>query len=84
MKFITAFFMAWGNFITLPCPSRKWDNKLKNLMLAMLPSVGVVVGVLFTVLHALIQTYVLTMLTSYYYGEVSEIHPPKAKKGKGK
>ena len=44
----------------------------------------VVVGVLFTVLHALIQTYVLTMLTSYYYGEVSEIHPPKAKKGKGK
>ena len=47
MKFITAFFMAWGNFITLPCPSRKWDGKLKNLMLAMLPSVGIVVGVLF-------------------------------------
>ncbi len=40
----------------------------------------VVVGVLFTALHALIQTYVLTMLTSYYYGEVSEIHPPKAAK----
>lgn len=39
--------MAWGNFITLPCPSRKWDGKLKNLMLAMLPSVGIVVGVLF-------------------------------------
>ena len=50
MNFITAFFMAWGNFITLPCPSRKWDGKLKNLMLAMLPSVGVVVGVLFFVL----------------------------------
>ena len=50
MKFITAFFMAWGNFITLPCPSRKWDGKLKNLMLAMLPSVGIVVGVLFFVL----------------------------------
>ncbi len=32
----------------------------------------VVVGVLFTLLHALIQTYVLTMLTSMYYGEVSE------------
>ena len=50
MKFITAFFMAWGNFITLPCPSRKWDGKLKNLMLAMLPSVGVVVGALFLLL----------------------------------
>ena len=47
MNFITAFFMAWGNFITLPCPSQKWDGKLKNLMLAMLPSVGIVVGALF-------------------------------------
>jgi len=32
----------------------------------------VVVGVLFTLLHALIQTYVLTMLTSVFYGEVAE------------
>lgn len=34
----------------------------------------VIVGVLFTLLHALIQTYVLTMLVALYYGEVSE--PP--------
>ena len=32
----------------------------------------VIVGVLFTLLHALIQAYVLTMLTSLFYGEVSE------------
>ena len=32
----------------------------------------VVVGILFTLLHALIQTYVLTMLTSVFYGEVCE------------
>ena len=32
----------------------------------------VVVGVMFTILHALIQAYVLTMLTSLFYGEVSE------------
>lgn len=38
----------------------------------------VVVGVLFTLLHALIQSYVLTMLTALYYGEVSEVsHAPK-------
>ena len=42
----------------------------------------VAVGVLFTLLHALIQSYVLTMLTALYYGEVSEPVPPKAKKGK--
>ena len=32
----------------------------------------VLVGVLFTLLHALIQTYVLCMLTALFYGEVSE------------
>ncbi len=32
----------------------------------------VVVGVLFTLLHAIIQAYVLTMLTALFYGEVSE------------
>ena len=42
----------------------------------------VVVAVLFTLLHALIQTYVLTMLTSLFYGEVSEVHTPKSQKNK--
>lgn len=40
----------------------------------------VIVGVLFTLLHALIQTYVLTMLVALYYGEVSEVHVKKKKK----
>lgn len=39
----------------------------------------VVVAVLFTLLHALIQTYVLTMLTSLFYGEVSEVHKDQKK-----
>ena len=34
----------------------------------------VIVGVLFTLLHALIQAYVLIMLTSLFYGEVTEPH----------
>ncbi len=42
----------------------------------------VFVALLFTVLHALIQTYVLVMLTSMFYGEVSEPHPKKEKKPK--
>ena len=42
----------------------------------------VVVGVLFTLLHALIQTYVLTMLTSVFYGEVSEVSEKKPKEKK--
>lgn len=39
----------------------------------------VVVGVMFTLLHALIQSYVLTMLVALYYGEVSEVHEKKKK-----
>ena len=46
--------------------------------------VPVIVGVLFTLLHALIQAYVLTMLTALFYGEVSECHEPKPKKVKAK
>ncbi len=37
----------------------------------------VVVGVMFTLLHALIQAYVLTMITSLFYGEVSEKNSEK-------
>ncbi len=42
----------------------------------------VIVGVLFTLLHALIQAYVLTMLTALFYGEVSE--PSKKTKRKNR
>ncbi len=40
----------------------------------------VVVAVIFTLLHALIQTYVLTMLTALFYGEVSHPQEKKPKK----
>ena len=45
----------------------------------------IIVAVLFTLLHALIQAYVLTTLTSTFYGEVSEksVKKPKAVKAKG-
>lgn len=41
----------------------------------------VLVGVLFTLLHALIQSYVLTMLTALFYGEMSE---PKERRPKAR
>lgn len=42
----------------------------------------VVVGVLFTLLHAVIQSYVLTMLTAMFYGEVSQPEPETEKEPK--
>ena len=46
MKLLTGFFMAWGNFLSLPCPVKKWDPDLKNYMLAFLPSVGLLIGLI--------------------------------------
>ena len=42
----------------------------------------VIVGVLFTVIHALIQAYVLTMLVSTFYGESTEKHEKKPREKK--
>lgn len=42
----------------------------------------VFVGVMFTLLHALIQTYVLTTLVSIFYGEVTEPHNKKSQAGR--
>ena len=41
--------------------------------------IPVIVGVLFTLLHAVIQAYVLTMLTSHFYEESTEKKPKKVK-----
>ena len=44
----------------------------------------VLVAVLFTLLHALIQSYVLTMLVALFYGEMSEPPAPKPAKKRDK
>lgn len=46
--------------------------------------IPVLVGVLFTLLHAIIQSYVLTMLTALFYGEMSEPKEREAKSRPGK
>ena len=42
----------------------------------------VFVAVMFTLLHALIQAYVLITLAALFYGEVTEPHVKKPRKGK--
>lgn len=41
---IHGFFMAWGMFLAVPCPYRKWDETARDRMLACLPLIGVIVG----------------------------------------
>lgn len=44
--------------------------------------VPAIVGVLFTLVHAIIQAYILPFLTTLFYGEKTEPHPKKAKSDK--
>lgn len=38
--------MAWGMFLALPCPYKRWDEECRAHMLAALPLVGAIVGAL--------------------------------------
>lgn len=51
MRFITAFFMAWGNFFAVPCPFKLWDNSLRRLQLIFFPMIGVLMGMLWYALY---------------------------------
>ena len=42
---ITAFFMAWGMFLSIPCPAKIWDEKARPWQLVYLPlGLSVVLG----------------------------------------
>ncbi len=69
MKYATAFFMAWGNFLVIPCPRKVWDGECKNMMLAMLPSVGIIYGAMTALVFGLMvalgfPTYITGALTT--------------------
>ncbi len=54
MKYITSFFMAWGTFLAIPCPVKKWDKKYIFLRLGFLPAVGLILGLIYAlILYAL-------------------------------
>ena len=53
LKLLIGFFMAWGNFFALPCPYKRWDSSLKNVMLVVLPIIGLLIGSLWLGIAAL-------------------------------
>lgn len=46
MNAITGFFMAWGMFLAVPCPCKRWDESARPYMLASLPLIGCMIGAL--------------------------------------
>ena len=53
MKLIVAFAMAMGMFTALPVPWRPWDDSARGWMLATLPLVGAVLGLIWAGLSLL-------------------------------
>ena len=51
MKYLTGFFMTWGNFCSLPCPVKRWDSGCKSLMLGFLPSIGLIIGLIWAAIY---------------------------------
>lgn len=47
---LTAFFMAWGMFWTVPCPVKRWDERARVGMLLFLPVIGLLIGTLWGLL----------------------------------
>lgn len=51
MKYFTGFMMAWGNFCSLPCPSKRWNQNYQSLMLGFLPPVGLIIGIIWAAVY---------------------------------
>ena len=41
---IYGFFMAWGMFLAIPCPKKIWRESARRKMVACLPLVGLIAG----------------------------------------
>ncbi len=57
MKYITAFFMAWGNFFYIPSPVKLWDNELRKMQLVFFPIIGVLIGLLWCALFFVLAKF---------------------------
>ena len=49
-SWLHAFLMAWGMFLAVPCPYKKWDESALDKMLVFLPVIGLIVGGLWALL----------------------------------
>ena len=43
-EWLDGFSMAWGMFLAIPCPLRRWNEKAREKMLVCLPLVGLIAG----------------------------------------
>ncbi len=59
---LTAFMMAWGTYLAIPCPYKVWDDALRPWQIVCLPPVGLIVGGLWALCAALFAHFRFTGL----------------------
>jgi adenosylcobinamide-GDP ribazoletransferase len=62
MTQLTAFFMAWGMFCSLPCPFKKWDEAARPWMIVYYPVIGLLIGALWMLAARLFRLWNFTGL----------------------
>lgn len=66
-RYFTAFMMAWGNFLSIPCPKKIWDNNLKKEMLSLLPIIGLIAGLLEYALCLVMRRFLCPISVSAFF-----------------
>lgn len=67
MKLIYGFFMAWGNFMTIPCPCKIWNGKAKNAMMGFLPIIGFIIGLLWMAVFWVLNYFNIPPLITTFF-----------------
>ena len=62
-KLFTGFCMCWGNFCYIPGP-RKWDEEARPYMLAWLPTVGFIMGLIWGAIGILVFKFQLPQMAT--------------------
>ena len=64
-EWLDGFSMAWGMFLAIPCPLRRWNEKAREKMLVCLPLVGLAVGGIWLGLYLLLRHAAIGGLYAY-------------------
>lgn len=59
---LTAMMMAWGTYLALPCPYKRWDEALRPWQIVYLPLMGLIVGALWALCAGLFSHFGFTGL----------------------
>ena len=71
-EWLDGFSMAWGMFLAIPCPLRRWNEKAREKMRVCLPLVGLAGGGIWLGLSLLLRHAAIGVAMGNAVDEVKE------------